>query len=446
MMDLFQHQIKSMRCETLNQVQGDRKEFLELFPEGGKKMKNLKFGVCIIFLISFVLFPLTAFSAAKKDKIVIGMSTSLTGPLAIIRSAGFQPIYEMWVEEVNKAGGIYVKEYGKKLPIELKIYDDKSDLGTMTRLTEKLITEDKVDFLFSACGTAMLFAQAPIANKYGYILIGEEGGSRSLQKFKSDFPYFFSVLNTDVQQMPVLAKIFADVGVKTVAITYIEDLHGTEYSGTAAEEFKAKGMNVVWVKSHPPDAKDLTPILKTAQAANVDAFCCFSYPDQTIAVTGQAMGIGYSPKAFFLSVGPYAPFFRDIFKPAGVEGIMGCGAWNEKSAPAAKEFSDKYKARFKQDPNYWGGTIFYASLQILQQAIERAGALNQKKIRDIMATEKFKTVLGQTWFDGTFYALSCYPGEIGQWQKGVFEVIDPGEKRTAKPEYPKPAWPAPPKK
>ncbi len=203
-------------------------------------MKTFKCGVCIIILISFVLFPLTAFSAAKKDKIVIGMSTSLTGPLAIIRSAGFQPIYEMWIDEVNKAGGIYVKEYGKKLPIKLKIYDDKSDVGTMTRLTEKLITDDKVDFLFSACGTAMLFAQAPIANKYGYILIGEEGGSRSLQKSKAYFPYFFSVLNTDIQQMPVLAKIFAEAGVKTVAITYIEDLHGTEYSGTAAEEFKRR--------------------------------------------------------------------------------------------------------------------------------------------------------------------------------------------------------------
>ena len=385
----------------------------------------------------FVTFPLTVYS---KDKIVIGMATSLSGPLAIIRAAGFQPIYEMWVEEVNKAGGIDVKEHGKKLPIELKIYDDKSDVGTMTRLLDKLILEDKVDFVFAPCGTAMLFAAAPITNKYGYILIGEEGGSRSLQKVKADLPYFFSVLNTDVQQMPTLAKIFADAGVKTAAITYIEDLHGIEYSGTAAAEFAAKGINVLWSKIHPPDIKDLTPILKSAQAANVDAFCCFSYPDQTILATAQSMELGYNPKAIFLSVGPYAPFFRDIFKPAGVEGIMGCGAWNEKSSRAAKEFSDKYKARFKQDPNYWGGTIFYASLQIFEEAIKTAGTLDQKKIRDIMATRKFNTVLGPTWFDGTFYASPCYPGQIGQWQNGVFEVIDSGEKRTAAPKFPKPAW------
>ncbi len=34
-----------------------------------------------------------------------------------------------------------------------------------------------------------------------------------------------------------------------------------------------------------------------------------------------------------------------------------------------------------------------------------------------------------------------HPGEVGQWQNGVFEVIDPDKRRTAKPIYPKPEWP-----
>jgi hypothetical protein len=34
-----------------------------------------------------------------------------------------------------------------------------------------------------------------------------------------------------------------------------------------------------------------------------------------------------------------------------------------------------------------------------------------------------------------------HPGEIGQWQNGSWEIIDPGNKRTAAPIYPKPAWP-----
>jgi hypothetical protein len=39
------------------------------------------------------------------------------------------------------------------------------------------------------------------------------------------------------------------------------------------------------------------------------------------------------------------------------------------------------------------------------------------------------------------YPISVnHPGEWGQWQKGVFEVIDPGAKCTAPPIL-KPAWP-----
>jgi hypothetical protein len=41
---------------------------------------------------------------------------------------------------------------------------------------------------------------------------------------------------------------------------------------------------------------------------------------------------------------------------------------------------------------------------------------------------------------------TTHPGEIGQWQNGVFEVIDPGKKRTAEPIFPKPPWQPPPAK
>ena len=86
------------------------------------------------------------------------------------------PNYKMWVEEVNAKGGIYVKEYGKKLPVELIIYDDKSDVGTMVKLVEKLILQDKVDLLLPPWGTAMHFAIAPVATKYGYPVIGPTEG------------------------------------------------------------------------------------------------------------------------------------------------------------------------------------------------------------------------------------------------------------------------------
>jgi branched-chain amino acid transport system substrate-binding protein len=397
--------------------------------------KKILFG---IFVFSVVVVFFTG-AASAKDKIVIGQAISLSGPQAGGVAIAGGRIYEMWVEEVNKNGGIYVKEYGKKLPVELKRYDDKTDIGTMTNLLEKLILEDKVDFIFPPWGTAWLFAAAPIANKYGYILIGGPGGAAKLKQLK--LPYFFQVLNFSETQAPALAGIFEEVGVKSVAVIYRGDLHGIEYGKGMASYFKKKKIKVKLEKSYPPGIKDLSPLLKEAKSLGVDALCAASYPPGGMLLTGQAIELGINFDALFITVTPFSPnLYRDTFGVNVVEGVMGGGAWNAKSSPGAKEFVDKFVARFGMEPDYWGGLYYWSSLQHFQQAIEKAGTLDQKKIRDVMAKEKFKTALGPFWYDEDQYFVN-HPGEIGQWQKGVFEVIDPGEKRTAPPEFPKPTWP-----
>jgi branched-chain amino acid transport system substrate-binding protein len=377
-------------------------------------------------------------SAADKDKIVIGQAISLSGPLAGGVAISGGKIYELWVDEVNKEGGIYVKEYGKKLPVELKRYDDKSDIGTMCNLLEKLIVEDKVDFIFPPWGTAWLFAAAPIANKYHYILIGGPGGALKLKDL--NLPYFFQVLNFSDTQAPALAKIFKEVGVKSAAVIYRADLHGIEYGNSMVPHLKKEGINVKLNKSYPPGIKDLSPLLKEAKSLGVDAFVAACYPDGGMLMTSQAIELGINFNAFFMTVLPFSPpLFLGTFGKAA-EGVMGGGAWNAKSGPGAKDLIDKFVAKFHEEPDYWGGLYYWASLQHFKKAIEKAGTLDQKKIRDIMATEKFDTALGPYWYDKNRYFVN-HPGEIGQWQKRVFEVIDPGEKRTAPPEYPKPEWP-----
>jgi branched-chain amino acid transport system substrate-binding protein len=413
-------------------------------------MKYTKFGICIILLAAFTLFPIAclAESKAEKEFIVIGAARPLSGPLAIYEETAFGPIYKMWVDEINEKGGIYVEEYGKKLPIKTIIYDDKSDMGTMTRLLEKLILEDKVDFVLPPASTAFLFAAGAVANKHGYILMGAEGGATTIRDMLPAMPYFFGVLNfSDHNQMPVLADLYKEWGVKKVAIIFIEDLHGIEYSGVATREFGKRGIEIALIKSTPPDIKDVSPILKEAKALNVDAFCSFTYPDTGFLVTGQAIELDFNPKAIVFGPGGNFAVYKKIFGEAVVEGVLAYGAWNYKSSPAAKEFYEKFIARYPPDIlDWWGHLPYYAGLQCLEQAIVKAGTLNQKKVRDILATEKFDTVLGKTWFDtvgggGGLLAVDCYAGQIGQWQKGVFEVVGPKDKATAKAIYPKPPWP-----
>ena len=59
-----------------------------------------------------------------------------------------------------------------------------------------------------------------------------------------------------------------------------------------------------------------------------------------------------------------------------------------------------------------------------------------------MAKETFNTVLGPTKFVNGFLDKEAHLGEVGQWQKGDFEVVGPTKKATAPFIYPKPDWPA----
>ncbi|MCF8094111.1 MAG: amino acid ABC transporter substrate-binding protein [Desulfobacteraceae bacterium] len=405
-------------------------------------MFGKKFFFGLIFFMIAVLF--VSSPCLAKDKIVIGQPFSLSGPLASGAASSSGPFYKLWVKQVNADGGIYVEEYGKKLPVELIRYDDKSDVGTMTKLLEKLILEDEVDFIFPPWSTAMLYAAAPICNKHGYILIGGAGGAVKLKDL--DLPYFFQVLNDAETQMPELAEIFADIGVKSAAVVYRGDLHGIEYSEFSIPEFKEKGIEVKMQQSYSPGIKDMSSLMKKAKSKNVDAFVVHDYPGATMLGTSQAMELGINFKALHFNVGPCFTFYPNTFGSEVVEGVIGCGAWNGKSTPGAQDLIDRFNKNMDQKmPDYWGGLFYYSSLQHFRQAIEEAGTLDQEKIRDVMASKTYKTDLGDFWYNED-RIFTNHPGQIGQWQNGVFEVIDTGEKRTAEPIYPKPKWPGKKKK
>jgi len=274
----------------------------------------------------------------EKEVIVFGAARPLTGPFAVYEEMAFGPIYKMWVDEVNARGGLYIEEYGKRLPIELKIYDDGSDMGTMTSMLERLILEDEVDFILPPASTAFLFAAAPIANKHGYILMGAEGGGTTLTPLLPSLPYYFGVLNySDHYQMPVLADILSDAGIETAAIMYLEDLHGVEYSGVAGIELTNAGIDIVMTKSVPLGVMDVSSIINQAKTLGAEAFLSFCYPDENFLAIGTAIALDYNPDVFLTGPGANFAFFAGVFGPAA-EGIMGYGAWNTKSSAASEDW------------------------------------------------------------------------------------------------------------
>ncbi len=378
-----------------------------------------------------------------KDVIVWGAARSISGPQSIFEETAMGPIYKMFLDEINEQGGIYVAEYGKKMPIERKIYDDQSSIDTCTRLYEKLIVEDKVDFLFGPTSTAFLYAAAEVAKSHKYILMASEGGATSLHEQVKENPYIFGDLQfADWNQVPVLISVMQEVGVKSVGIFYIDDLHGMEYSGVAEKELGNTDIELKFKTAIPADIKDWTNQIKQAESAAPDAICIFAYPDQNFPAIGAMIQLKYNPKMIVTGPGACYQAFADSFGPAA-NGVMGFGAWNAKSSAGLADFTERFEARYtKAAMDWWGGAPYYSTLQALAQAIEKAGTLDQAKVLEVLNTEHFETISGDWYYETQLPAIECYPGMVGQWQDGVFEVVDPGDRRTAAPIYPKPPWPS----
>ena len=142
-----------------------------------------------LVLVGFVVF--SSVPASAKDSIRFGYSIALTGVLSP-NAEGQVEAYAVWQELVNKKGGIYVKEEGKKLPVKMVFYDDQSEPGTAVRIYEKLITQDKVDLILPPCSTAAHFAVAPLAQKYKIPLVGGTAASVKLREIKNDWFWFVS--------------------------------------------------------------------------------------------------------------------------------------------------------------------------------------------------------------------------------------------------------------
>src|SRR5262245_38802153 len=118
-----------------------------------------------------VLAALTISTAvnAQEAKIKLGYAISKTGPNAAGAGVTTLPNYQLWVKDVNDAGGIKVGD--KMMKIEVVEYDDRSSSEEAVRAVERLATQDKADLILPPWSTALNLAVAPIFDRYGYPML-----------------------------------------------------------------------------------------------------------------------------------------------------------------------------------------------------------------------------------------------------------------------------------
>ena len=370
---------------------------------------------------------------AQSAPVRIGYSMSRTGPWTGGAQVSQEPNYLLWAEQQNAAGGLDVK--GVRRKIELISSDDRSDMETVVRTYEKLMGSDKVDLVLPPWGSNANFAVAPLANRMGYPFLAPTALSRRLAEMK--LPYFFLLLQQPKPMCDALVEMFKANGVKTVAVVYVDDLFGLENYAAFKVALQGTGITMVEDKSYPGGVKDLSPVLRSMKDRNPDAFVGFTYPPDTILASRQAKEIGFNPKFFYASVGTAFPLYKNVMTPAGAEGVLGMGSWNGKTSPGAKAYFDAHVASQKKEPDRWASGACWAGLEILTNAVKAQG-LDRKAIRDYVANNTHKTIIGDIKFSGSENVGT--PGTVGQWQNGEFEVVWPQKVATAKLNPAKPAW------
>ncbi len=381
----------------------------------------------------------------KQDKFVIGGARPLSGIFALFEQAHFGPAYKMWVDDMNAAGGINIA--GKKLPVELKVYDDESNLDNCTRLLTKLMEDDKVDWVLGPQSTAFLFAGAGIAQAHGYVMCSAEGGATTLEgeMKKGQLPLFFQFLNySNHYQVPMQAEVFKELGAKKVSIAYLDDLHGIEYEGQAQIDFPAAGIEILSSTPVPLGIKDVASVVSKWAQEQPDVVLSYQYPDESILTLMTMIGMDYNPKAFVGGPGCATQAIYNIFE-GKADGCMFEGAWSPAMSPAVREYYDKlvtFVGNDKANVDFWGPLIYRSELEFIQKCIEKAGTLNHEEIAKQLRTAHFPTLMTDDMFmTDQILDKSCYAGQLGQWQNGFPQVIDTGSKRTAKSiVYPKPTW------
>ena len=96
--------------------------------------------------------------------------------------------YKLWVDDVNKKGGLMIKEFNKRIPIEVTEYDDTSNAETAVRLTERLMTQDKVDFVLPPWSTGFNLAAAPVYARNGYPQLAVTANSNDAANLVKQMP------------------------------------------------------------------------------------------------------------------------------------------------------------------------------------------------------------------------------------------------------------------
>jgi branched-chain amino acid transport system substrate-binding protein len=389
----------------------------------------------ILYALAIALVGTGAAEAQRPDKVKIGGTVAVTGRFSSDWGPGVTEFMKGWEKLVNAEGGVFVKEFNAKLPMELVLYDDESSPEKSVELYEKLAAVDKVH-LFIGPGSSpitlrastvaerlkipmlLVEANSPIIYARGFQWIA--GVDRPAQYWAG--PYFDLIKE-------LREKRIAEY--RTIAFLIEDHPHTKDVAEGAVELAKKAGLDVVATESVPFQTSDFSAVIAKFKQLNPDIVYSSGWTVTSVPFVKQANELGLKPKA--LHVIHLIPEFAQLVGPRLAEGVTG------ETHIARKHLDQRYLQILRQlnvaDPYAYKSLVLpirYLALETLRRGIEVAGTLDRERFMASLRTLQFDTPHGPHRFSynvklgnrvlngmGEKYLYA------GQFQNGKIVIIAP---------------------
>jgi ABC-type branched-subunit amino acid transport system substrate-binding protein len=352
--------------------------------------------------------------SSEKGPITIGVSLPLTGDFS---QPGTQARrgYEVWQEMVNADGGLL----GRK--VKLKITDDASNQDTVVSDYTRLITQDKVDLVLGTFSSLLNFPASAVAEKNKMVFVEPAGGAPDM--FSRGFNYlFFAQPATAPHQADVfvdyIKSLPEDKRPKTAAFATQDDPFTRPVIESMEKQLTSLGVKSVYSKVYPAETANFQTTASAMAAKKPDLIAQGAVFEDGVGLVRSLKQVGYSPKMLFQTSAPSnAGQYSSGIGEANTEGVFYTVSWNENAeTPKNAEFVKAYADKFKNEVPAEDAADAFAAAQVLQQAVEKVGSLDQTKIADWLHSNETSTILGPLSWDKTGAPQNDFL--LAQWQSG----------------------------
>ena len=380
--------------------------------------------------LAFLANGITAESAEKIMK--FGAPIPLTGPLSP-EGKKMQQGYDLWMDTANQKGGIKVGN--ERYRIQMLYYDYQSNTPRAVQIAEKLITDDKVNFLFSPFGSGATKAASGVSEKYGIPTVAPTASATAV--YDQGYKYLFGVYTPDSTITDPLAIIVRQKlpKAKKIAILARNDLFPLAIANEMNASAKKQGFEVIFFEKYAIGTMDHASALTTIRSAKPDWVFTTGYINDNILILKQMGDLGVSADVVSMLVGPYAKEFIDATGPLS-KNVTSASWWHpavrykgECVFGSTENYNRLFEAKHGSVPEYGHGSVSAAGA-VMQLGIEKAGSLDPKKVRDALANLDAMTFWGPVKFGPTGQIISLKP-PVFQIQEGKGVVIYPPEIRQS---------------